>query len=161
VDDADALWAELYRTEWPRLIRYLMKCFPAISIDDAADATQCAFIELFRNWKKVHNPRAWLWTVAYRHVLHSPARKEVQFDSLHQEPAAAPASMRLEFLEETQAVLAALWQLPKAQRQVFALMYDQFSYCEIAAMMKTNEVAVRKNAERARRAMRELFGDTL
>jgi DNA-directed RNA polymerase specialized sigma24 family protein len=69
--------------------------------------------------------------------------------------------MRLEFLEETQAVLAALWQLPKAQRQVFALMYDQFSYCEIAAMMKTNEVAVRKNAERARRAMRELFGDTL
>jgi len=77
---------------------------------------------------------------------------------LRREPGTAPASAWLELREETQAVLARLRQLPLAQRQVLALIYDQFSYAEIAQITGTSEDAVRKNAERARRKMKQLPG---
>jgi RNA polymerase sigma factor (sigma-70 family) len=66
-------------------------------------------------------------------------------------------SARLELREETQAVLHGLRQLPLVQRQVLALIYDEFSYGEIAQIMGISQAAVRKNAERARRRMSELL----
>jgi RNA polymerase sigma factor (sigma-70 family) len=150
------VWAELYKTEMPRLIRYLMKCFHDTDRHDAADAAHSAFAELFANWEKVRIPRAWLRKVAFRHMANRPSRTECPLDVLRREPIAGPASIRLEFRQETQDVIAALQQLPPAQRQVLALLYDQFSYSEIAQIMDTNEAAVRKNAERARRTMKEL-----
>ena len=54
-------------------------------------------------------------------------------------------------------MLDRLHQLPLAQRQVLALIYDGFPYQEIAGIMGMNEAAVRKNAERARRRMSELL----
>jgi len=46
------------------------------------------------------------------------------------------------------------------QRQVLALVYDGFSYKEIAQIMDKTEDAVRKNAERARQEMKKLLGIT-
>jgi RNA polymerase sigma factor (sigma-70 family) len=149
-------WDACYRAEMPRLIRYLMKCFGDSDMRDAADAAQSAFTELFANWNTVRNPRSWLWTVAFRQMLRQNASPGYPLEALRREPAAAPASARLELREETQAVLARLRRLPLAQRQVLALMYDQFSYSEIAQITGTSEDAVRKNAERARRKMKEL-----
>lgn len=153
-------WDTCYRAEMPRLIRYLMKCFGDSDMHDAADAAQSAFTELLANWNTVRSPRAWLWTVAFRQMLRQNASAGYPLDMLRQEPAAVPASARLELREETQAVLGRLRQLPLAQRQVLALIYDQFSYREIAQITGTSEVAVRKNAERARRRMSELLGIT-
>ncbi len=151
-------WDASYRAEMPRLIRYLMKCFGDSGMHDAADAAQGAFAELFANWRTVRSPRAWLRTVAFRQMLRQHASPEYPLEVLGQEPAAVPASVRLELREETQAVLGQLRQLPLAQRQVLALIYDQFSYGEIAQITGTSEDAVRKNAERARRKMKELLG---
>ena len=69
-----------------------------------------------------------------------------------------PASAPLELREQEHRVLAALRRLPLAQRQVMALMYDQFSYPEIAGIVGKSEETVRKNAERGRAAMKELLG---
>jgi len=44
---------------------------------------------------------------------------------------------------------------------VLALIYDEFSYGEIAQIMGISQAAVRKNAERARRRMSELLGPHL
>ena len=93
-------------------------------------------------------------------MLRQHASPGYPLDMLRQEPATAPASARLELREETQAVLGRLRQLPLAQRQVLALIYDQFSYSEIAQITGASEDAVRKNAERARRKMSELLGIT-
>ena len=144
----------------PRLVRYLMKCFGDSGMRDSADAAHNAFVELFTNWDTVRSPRAWLRTVAFRQMLRQNASAEYPLDVLRQEPATVPASVRLELGEETQAVLDGLRQLPLAQRQVLALIYDQFSYSEIAQIMSISQAAVRKNAERARRRMSELLGIT-
>ena len=125
---------------------------------DAADAAHNAFVELFTNWDTVRNPRAWLRTVAFRQMLRLNASTEYPLDLLRKEPDTVPASARLELREETRAVLHGLGQLPLAQRQVLALVYDEFSYGEIAQIMGISQAAVRKNAERARRRMSELLG---
>ena len=125
-------WEDLYKAEMPRLVRYLMKCFGDSGTHDAADAAHNAFVELFTNWDIVRSPKAWLRTVAFRQMLRQNASAEYPLDALRQEPDTAPASARLELREETQAVLDGLRQLPLAQRQVLALIYDEFSYGEIA-----------------------------
>ena len=153
-------WEDLYKAEMPRLVRYLMKCFGDSDMRDAADAAHNAFVELFTKWNTVRSPRAWLRTVAFRQMLRQNASAEYPLDVLRREPATVPASARLELGEETQAVLDGLRQLPLAQRQVLALIYDQFSYSEIAQIMSISQAAVRKNAERARRRMSELLGIT-
>ena len=149
-----------YRAEMPRLILYLMKCFGDSDMHDAADAAQSAFTELLAKWNSVRSPRAWLRTVAFRQMLRQNASAGYPLDMLRQEPATGSASARLEVREETQAVMHGLRQLPLAQRQVLALIYDEFSYSEIAQITGTSEAAVRKNAERAKRRMRELLGST-
>jgi RNA polymerase sigma factor (sigma-70 family) len=152
-----AEWEACYRAEMPRLIRYLMKCFGESDMRDAADAAQSAFAELFMKWSTVRTPRAWLRTVAFRQMLRQPPDYPLD---VHSEPSVLPASSALELREQEQQVLAALRQLPLAQRQVLALVYDQFSCQEIAEIIGKSEVAVRKNIERARMAMREILGAT-
>jgi RNA polymerase sigma factor (sigma-70 family) len=153
-------WAECYRTEMPYLIRYLITCFGGADMRDAADAAHTAFAELFIKWNTVHNPRAWLRKVAFRQMLRQPVKGEYSLDALHKEPAVLSASAQLELREDEKLVLDALGQLPPTQRRVFALMYDQFSYREIAEIMNISESAVRQNAGRARRRMKELLGLT-
>jgi RNA polymerase sigma factor (sigma-70 family) len=150
-------WEDLYKAEMPRLVRYLMKCFGDSDMRDAADAAHNAFAELFANWDGVRSPRAWLRTVAFRQMLRQNARAEYPLDMLPREPDTLPASARLELREETQAVLHGLGQLPLLQRQVLALIYDDFCYGEIAQIMGMSQAAVRKNAERARRRISELL----
>ena len=148
-------WEDLYKAEMPRLVRYLVKCFGDSDMRDAADAAHNAFVELFTKWDTVRSPSAWLRTVAFRQMLRQHASAEYPLDVLRREPDTVPASARLELGEETQAVLGGLRQLPLAQRQVLALIYDHFSYSEIAQIMSISQAAVRKNAERARRRMSE------
>jgi RNA polymerase sigma factor (sigma-70 family) len=150
-----AEWEACYRTEMPQLIRYLMKCFGESDMRDAADAAQSAFAELFTKWNTVCSPRAWLRTVAFRQMLRQPA--DYPLDE-HLEPSVVPASSPFELREQEQQVLAALRRLPLTQRQVMALVYDQFSYREIAEIMGKSEATIRKNIERARAAMKEILG---
>lgn len=111
-------------------------------------------------WSTVRHPRAWLRKVAWRQMLSQHASAGYPLDELNQEPAVLPASAKLELREEEQAVLDLLRQLPLKQRQVLALLYDKFSYSEIAGIMDMSEDAVRKNAERARARMKNLLGIT-
>jgi len=136
-----------------------MKCFGDSDMRDAADAAHSAFTELFEDWDTVRSPKAWLRTVAFRQILHRPP-SAASADVLRQEPATPPASLQLELREETRAVLDLMRQLSVTQRQVLALVYDGFSYKEIAQIMDKTEDAVRKNAERARQEMKKLLGIT-
>jgi RNA polymerase sigma factor (sigma-70 family) len=153
-------WAECYQTEMPYLIRYLIRCFDSAEIRDATDVAHNAFAELFEKWDTVQYPRAWLRKVAFRQMLRQPVRSEYSFDTGHKEPVALSAAAQLELREDEKMVLDALGELPPTQRNVFALIYDQFSYREIAEIMNISEEAVRQNAARARKKMKELLGLT-
>lgn len=99
-----------------------------------------------------------IWRLVRRpDLLRQNATAEYPLDVARQGPTTVPASARLELAEETQVVLHGLRQLPLLQRQVLALIYDEFSYAEIAQIMGMSQAAVRKNAERARRRMSELL----
>jgi RNA polymerase sigma factor (sigma-70 family) len=151
-------WAACYRAEMPYLVRYLIQCFDKTDVRDAAEAAHSAFAELFEQWDTVHNPRAWLRTVAFRQMLRQPVKAEYPLDIHHRPTAYLSASAEIELREEEQEVLTALRQLPLTQRQVLALIYDNFSYREIARIMDMKEPAVRKNAERAKTKMKEILG---
>jgi RNA polymerase sigma factor (sigma-70 family) len=153
-------WAACYGAEMPQLTRYLMKCFSDCDLCDAVDAAHSAFAELFSKWDTVRNPRPWLRTVAFRYMLRQPAKAERPLDALVREPSVPSDDVRLEWREEEQRILDALRQLPATQRQVLALLCDQFPYREIAEIMNMSEPAVRKNAERARARMKQILGIT-
>jgi len=144
----------------PYLIRYLVRCFDSADISDAADAAHNAFAELFVKWDTVENPRAWLRKVAFRQMLRQPVKGECSLDTPHKEPVVLSSAAQLELHEDERMILNALKKLPVTQRNVFALMYDQFTYSEISKIMNMNEDAVRQNAGRARKKMKELLGLT-
>src|SRR5437763_429822 len=95
------------------LVGFLMRV--GASEQDAFDAAQDAFVEAYRCWERLTNPRAWLRTVALRHL---PRRSEVPLDEQHDVPDYRPDALRI--ADETRSVLDALRRLPMAQRQVMA-----------------------------------------
>ena len=160
VAGVQSAWADCYRNEMPYVIRYLVKCFGDTDIHDAYDAAHTAFAELLEKWHTIRDPgavRAWLRTVAFRQMLRQPAR-DYPVDTTVQHPFVSSAQAHLDFREQERAVIDALRQLPLAQRQVMALIYDGFSYREIAHITNTSEAAARKNAERARAKMKGVLG---
>ena len=152
---ADPEFATCYYAEMPALIRFLVKC--GAGPDDAADAAQEAFTELFLRWHSVRCPRPWLRQVAFRAFLHQPVRGTVPLDDTPDLPDAAREGDRFDFRDEAQVVLDLLDLLPTTQRAVLALHYDQFPTRDIAQILGLTQAAVRKNLERARATLKQLL----
>jgi RNA polymerase sigma-70 factor (ECF subfamily) len=157
----EAEWTAFFRAEWHSVVRLLQVTFGEASASDAADAAQNAFIDLFSRWDAVGSPRAWVRTVAFRHMVRQKARDQALLHKLSDtpdpEPWSAPASGPLDIFDEQQAVLTALRHLPEAQRQVIALVYDGFSTREAAEMLGTTEAAVRQRLHRGRSKLRDML----
>jgi RNA polymerase sigma-70 factor (ECF subfamily) len=152
---ADPEFATCYYAEMPPLIRFLVKC--GAGQDDAADAAQEAFTQLFTRWDSVRCPRPWLRQVAFRAFLHQPVRHTVPLDDSPDVPDAPGEGDRFDFRDEAQAVLDLLDLLPTTQRAVLALHYDQFATRDIASILGLTQAAVRKNLERARATLKQLL----
>ena len=158
-DRADAPQAEFelfYQAEMPRLMSYMILC--GTDRDDAEDAVQYAFVQLFHQWQTVHAPSAWLRKVAFRKALQMQARNERPLEPGYDGACGQPASERIELNEEAEAVLAALSRLPITQRKVVALHYDEYGINEIGEMLGMTAAAVRQNLSRARRRLRDQLG---
>lgn len=126
--------------------------------EEAAEAAQEASALLYKEWRKVRKPAAWLRTVAFRvYINRSKERvlgdeeENVQIDSMTVTEVA-------EFSDQEQRVLSAIRKLSPSQRKVFALHYDNFTCTEIAGILQMKEPAVRQNLARARAALKELLG---
>jgi RNA polymerase sigma factor (sigma-70 family) len=152
---ADPEFATCYYAEMPALIRFLVKC--GAGHDDAADAAQEAFTQLFTRWDDVRCPRPWLRQVAFRAFLHQPVRNTVPLDDSPEVPESPRESDRFDFRDEAQVVLDLLDLLPTTQRAVLALHYDQFPTGDIAQILGLTQAAVRKNLERARATLKQLL----
>jgi RNA polymerase sigma factor (sigma-70 family) len=151
----DPEFATCYHAEMPALVRFLITC--GANHQDADDAAQEAFLELFKQWQGVRNPKQWLRTVAFRIFLHKPIENTSPLETAQEMLSSSSASARFDFREEEKLVLEVLDLLPTAQRAVLALFYDQFETRDIAEILGMKQVSVRKNLERARARLKGLL----
>jgi RNA polymerase sigma-70 factor (ECF subfamily) len=154
VGDAMA-FRELFRRYSPRL-RALLR---HQSIDDPADVVQQTFLQLHRargTYQAGAPFRPWLMTIArnlkreqIRRWRRQPRRTELTAELMPK------ASGNAESALEVQRALAAMNELPPAERAVITLHATQgLSVAETAQRLGTSEAAVKARAHRAYRRLR-------
>ena len=145
-----------YDATWPRTVA----CAYAMtgSLGDAEDIAQEAYSRAWPRWpslREYDDPGAWVRHVATRLAVSRwrRARTAVGFlaRSRAPEPAAAPS-------EATAALVAALKELPEAQRRAVVLHHlGDFSIGEIARIEQCPEGTVKARLSRGRAALAVLL----
>jgi RNA polymerase sigma-70 factor (ECF subfamily) len=141
----------VYRADAERLWRAVYAF--AGDAEIASDAVAEAFAQVLNRGAAVRDPAAWTWRTAFR--ISAGALK------------ARGAGVRVETPPDEHVdqygdpdLLAALRQLPEAQRAAVILFYyADLPIREIADRLGTNSLAVRANLSRGRGRLRELLGD--
>jgi RNA polymerase sigma-70 factor (ECF subfamily) len=123
---------------------------------DAEDAVQEAMILAWRQWDTLHEPAAWVRTVAVRTYWKS-ARANQSLTALEDSMLDAVSDADLSiFTEEQQQVLRMLRALPQQQRTVAALFYDGLACDEIAKVLGKPPSTVRSHLRHARSTLKEI-----
>lgn len=137
--DADRLWRAIYAF--------------AGDPDIANDAVAEAYAQVLHRGSAIRDPAAWTWRAAFR--ISAGALKARRLN----DSATAPIIEHHDRYTDPD-LLAALRQLPDAQRAAVVLFYyADLPVREIAERLGTNSLAVRANLSRGRRRLRRLLGD--
>ena len=154
-------WAEIYRTLYPELVRFLQK--HVWDPERAADLAQEAFVRALQH--NPRRPRAWLFQVSAnlaRDEARAAVRRKKHLTLLKGEIEAArpsvpdPASI-LEGKERASRVRAALDQLSPRDREALLLWNSGASYNEIAEHSGLSPGAVGTTLARARKRLAEAY----
>jgi RNA polymerase sigma-70 factor, ECF subfamily len=168
-DGDEAAWSELvditYREVYGLCLRILRNS------DDAAEATQDAYLKAWRNLSRFRGDSAfttWLYRIAAnsaisRHRSRKRRRqREADMDdealtaiaSTGSTEASAAGRMDLEALEVAVASLPELYRLPLLMRDVYGLSTE-----EVASQLKISETATKVRIHRARKMLKDkMFG---
>jgi RNA polymerase sigma factor (sigma-70 family) len=159
--DADRAVVELYVAHYHSLLVYAMALVKNRAT--AEDVVQDAFVVLHGAWHRLKNPQkaqAYLRTVV-RNESWSALRRQVddrlepddELDpGVHSDVISAEDEAVTNF--DTHAVLTALRQLPRRQRETLALTIDGYSTIEVARGLGIEVNAVRVNLHHARGKVR-------
>lgn len=149
-------FAAFYEATWPRTVA----CAYALTgiLSDSEDLAQEAYSRAWPRWSALRgydDPGAWVRQVATRLAVSRwrRARTAVAFlaRSRGPEPAAAPS-------EATAILVAALKQLPEAQRRAIVLHHlGDLPLSEIARIERCPEGTVKARLSRGRAALAELL----
>ncbi|WP_433464052.1 RNA polymerase sigma factor [Spirillospora sp. CA-128828] len=151
---ATEAFAACYRTEKLKVVRYLIN--QGANEHEAHDAAQAAFMQAFRQWDTIRNPRNWLFTVARREFLAAQVPETPTDTFLAAQAPATPSPIDLS--DQAREVLATLETLPVKQRQVMALSVDEFTPAEIAEQLRADRDTVRQNLRKARQNLKSRLG---
>jgi len=141
----------VYRADAERLWRAVYAF--AGDAEIASDAVAEAFAQVLSRGAAVRDPAAWTWHTAFRIAAGALKARGPGLPT----PAAS--------VEHVDAygdpdLLAALRQLPDAQRAAVILFYyADLPIRDIAARLGSNSLAVRANLSRGRGRLRQLLGD--
>jgi len=140
----------VYRADANRLWRAIYAF--AGDAEIASDAVAEAYAQLLHRGSAVRDPAAWTWRTAFRISAGAlKARRAWDVPDVNGQHVDSYADPDL---------LAALRQLPDAQRAAVILFYyADLPIREVAARLGTNSLAVRANLSRGRRRLRHLLGD--
>ena len=119
----------------------------------ASDAVAEAFAQLLNRAEAVRDPAAWTWRTAFRISSGAPKARR---------SGDTPTVGPIEHLDRYSDLifLAALRQLPDAQRAAVVLFYyADLPIREIAARLGSNSLAIRANLSRGRGRLRQILGD--
>jgi RNA polymerase sigma factor (sigma-70 family) len=129
-----------------------------VSRADAEDAAQEAMIQAWQQWESIHEPAAWVRTVAVRIYLKRARMKANQTLSLGESGHEPATGTELGiFVEEQQQVLRLLRRLPPQQRTVVAMHYDEATCEEIANTLEISAGTVRSQLRHARKKLKEMM----
>ncbi len=146
----------LFRRHYPRLVQTL--CFTTLDREEAADAAQEAFIQLYLDWDRVsryENPVGWVYRVALNRSR-DYRRRSRRLRRLWENNPAVMASAADIVWEPDRAFIQALKGLPDRQRQAVSLHYVAgFSQKETADTMGLSEGTVKSHLYRAREELRK------
>jgi RNA polymerase sigma-70 factor, ECF subfamily len=141
----------VYRADAERLWRAIYAY--AGDAEIASDAVAEAYAQVLNRGAAVRDPAAWTWRTAFRICAGALKARDVR--------AQAPIATD-EHLDRygDPDLLAALRQLPDAQRAAVILFYyADLPIRDIADRLGTNSLAVRANLSRGRGRLRTLLGD--
>lgn len=150
-------WIELVQD---RVYRFLsFKCGDLELARDLAQETLVRALLQIRSLKDPMKTIAWLLRLAHhlwidhvRVIKNRPFEEEPEFESA---PDEAPLASR----EVVLAVRQAISQLSDDEQTLLILSeVEEYSYAEIAVILKISESAVRMRLHRAKQALREKFG---
>jgi RNA polymerase sigma-70 factor (ECF subfamily) len=153
-------WAEVYRTTFEDLVRFLHR--KVWDADRAKDLAQEVFVRALDH--QPENPKAWLFTVAgnlARDEARTAIRRRKHLTLLKSEAAGESAPDPAEELDRRQRmeqVREALNQLSDRDRDVLLLWDAGLNYDEIAAESGLSKGAVGTTLARARRRLVEAYG---
>lgn len=140
---------DLYEREGSRLWRAVFAYGQDRAIAD--DAVAEAFAQCLRRGDEVRNPRAWVWTVAFR-LAAAELKERSRFSPLADSRVEAPD------VDEADRLLAALRSLPTNQRAALVLrFYAGYGTDEIARLLGSSRATVRVHLSRGRRRLRGLL----
>ncbi|MFF0172279.1 sigma-70 family RNA polymerase sigma factor [Micromonospora profundi] len=145
-------YAVCYEQERLPLVRFLI--YRGAAPQDAFDAAQHAFVEAWRRWEHIHNPRTWLRTVAIRAVAKAN-QPTVPLNEQYDLADSAPLDSQVS--EETLDLVAALRQLPPLQREIMVWKMDGFTPSEIAKELGISAEAARQGLHRARENLKKML----
>ena len=122
-----------------------------VNHDDAQDATQEAFVRVFRSldqYSGAHSFTAWIYRIATNEALRLIERRgRNMFIELEEVATYIKADEYIDYSDaEVVKLQEAIRCLPAKQQVVFNLRYyDEMSYDEIATVMESNANAVKTN----------------
>ena len=150
-DKADDLGdlGDLYEREGARLWRAVFAYCQNRAITD--DAVAEAFSQCLRRGDEVRDPRAWVWTAAFR-LAAAELKERSRYSPL------ADARVDTADVDDAGRLLAALRRLPTNQRAALVLrFYVGYGTDEIARLLGSSRATVRVHLSRGRRRLRGLL----
>nr|WP_237683549.1 sigma-70 family RNA polymerase sigma factor [Nocardiopsis sinuspersici] len=145
-----------FKSEYTKLVGLLLRT--GASHINAEDTATEAMIAVFEKWDRIENPRAYARRVALRQMTRFP-REEPSLgkDDVHDDvegTVGSGAEAVLDISEQSRMVMRLLRSLPRAQREVMALIVDGHTITEIAELLSKDVATVRSNLRHARRALK-------
>jgi RNA polymerase sigma-70 factor (ECF subfamily) len=142
----------LYRAEGARLWSAVRGYTGDRGIAD--DAVAEAFAQLLRRGEEVRNPRAWVWTTAFRVAARELQRRQATVPD--------PPDTPYDPVMSDHRVLSAIARLSDRQRAAVILhYYADRPVKEVADLLGSTAAAVSVHLFRARSNLRDLLGDDL
>jgi RNA polymerase sigma factor (sigma-70 family) len=150
-----AAFEDLYRKNYRLLVKIAM--YMGAGKADAEDAADEAMTEVFTRWRQITSPVAYARRAVVSHFLKNKERGPDRVRARLRERGEGRHEGRedtgLTIWEDTQWVTQLLRSLPPAQREVMALVVDEFPPGEIATLLGRNPPAIRQNLAAARRRL--------
>jgi RNA polymerase sigma-70 factor (ECF subfamily) len=140
-------FGDLYRGDAPRLAVFAL----ALGVDRerAGALAQESLVTLWRRWDELSGrPRTYARTLAVRAGLRGTGDGDT---------AVGPGPLRFPAVDEHDAVLAGLAQLPSRQRQVLAATFDDLPPEDVALVLQIAADVVVPTADAARTALEDLL----